>query len=88
MLGIYEAPWELIREDTFTNDSSANHTITVDGNGQAFELSDVILQFETPQQSTYSAMGSYGQIHFYVSDNDKIICETGAWTQNAETSPH
>lgn len=83
MLGIYEAPWELIREDTFTNATEADHIITVDGNGQAFELTDVVLQFETPKQDTSSGKGSYGQIWFYYGETSYYAVECGAWTQAA-----
>lgn len=41
MLGIYEAPWELIREDEFTNATEGNYTINVDNYGEPFELTDV-----------------------------------------------
>lgn len=59
MLGIYEAPWELIREDTFTNATSAAHTVSVDGNGQAFELTDAVMLFELPKQNVESKIVGY-----------------------------
>lgn len=65
MLGIYEAPWELIRSDTFTNASEANHVITTDQYGEAFELTDAILYFTTPQQENVSGKGDYGRIRFW-----------------------
>ena len=64
MLGIYEAPWELIRRDTFTNATEADYEITVDANGQPFELTDVFLMFETPVQETYSAKS--GQVRLTI----------------------
>lgn len=82
MLGIYEAPWELIREDTFTNETEADHVISVDGNGNAFDLQDVLMMFETPQQETNASVGYYGQIWFYYGDS-YFASEPGAWTQNA-----
>lgn len=88
MLGIYEAPWELIREDTFTNAISADHVITVDGNGQAFELTDVILMFETPVQSTESAKGNYGNLEFWDGSTIKARTYNTAWTQQANASAH
>ena len=88
MLGIYQAPWELIREDTFTNAEEADHIITVDGNGNAFELTDAVLLFETPQQETYSAKGLAGQSWFYYDSSNYISSECGGWTQNANTSAH
>lgn len=65
MLGIYEAPWELIRSDTFTNETEANHEITVDQYGNAFELTDAILVFTTPTQANISGKGDYGRIRFW-----------------------
>lgn len=85
MLGIYEAPWELIREDTFTNETAADHTINVDANGQAFELSDVVLVFTTPKQSTESGKGDYGRIRFYYGSGNSSYIGTyiNAYTQTA-----
>lgn len=88
MLGIYEAPWELIREDTFTNETEADHVITVDGNGNAFELTDTIILFETPKQDTYSSKGVYGQIHLLHDTSIISQPECGAWTQEANTNSH
>lgn len=88
MLGIYEPPWELIREDTFTNTTEANHDIDVDANGEPFELSDVILMFETPKQSTYAAKGTYGQVYFYYSNSNFYNPEPGAWEQPENTAAH
>lgn len=90
MLGIYEAPWELIREDTFTNETEADHIITTDANGEAFELTDVILMFETPQQETYASKGAYGQVSFYFANApagyaSSNVIEAGNWTQEANT---
>ena len=90
MLGIYQAPWELIRDDTFTNETEADHFVTVDGNGLPFELTDIIVLFETPTQNTDAAKGKYGQIHIYrygQSNSPYIQLECGAWTQTAGASP-
>lgn len=81
MLGIYEAPWELIREDTVTNATETDIEITVDGNGQPFELTDVILLFYTPTQNTQSGKGDYGRIFFYYSDSQRDVTYIGAYTQ-------
>ena len=90
MLGIYQAPWELIREDTFTNETEADHIITVDSNGQVFQLTDVVFFFETPKQETYSKKGAYGQVWFTLngSDGTRVQTESGAWEQQANTSAH
>lgn len=88
MLGVYQAPWELIREDTVTNATEANIEITVDGNGNAFELTDIILIFETPNQETASAKGDFGKIQFYTGSTTHEDVLVNAWTQQANTSAH
>lgn len=89
MLGIYEAPWELIREDTFTNETEADHSITVDANGEAFELTDAIILFETPKQSTASSKKNYGAIGYYNNQNNRIATTyCNAWTQEANATAH
>ena len=87
MLGIYEAPWELIREDTVTNATDANIDITVDGNGNSFELTDVRLMFCSPVQETQFIKGDYGKIKFgYGTGSDGDSCFIGAYTQAANAS--
>ena len=80
--------WELIREGTFTNATEADYTITQDGSGNTLDLTDLIIMFETPMQNTYSSKGAYGQIALYYTDNDSVVAECGAWTQEANTSAH
>lgn len=86
MLGIYEAPWELIREDTFTNTTQATHNISVDGNGQPFELTSAILMFETPTQATQSKANG----NLVLSDGSSFLTSmyTSAWTQEANATAH
>ena len=81
-------PWELIREDTFTNATEEDHIITVDGNNQAFELTDVVLMFETPKQDTQASRGDYGGMRFYYGSgsNDFIALYADSWTQNADAN--
>lgn len=81
MLGIYEAPWELIREDTVTNATEADIEITVDGNGQAFELTDVYIEFISPNQETTFSMGSFGRCDVYYTPSDFATFFFGAYTQ-------
>lgn len=83
MLGIYEAPWELIREDTFTNAEEADHIISTDANGETFELIELFLMFETPTQATEAKKGSYGQVRYYYSETAGVSTEAGAWTNAA-----
>lgn len=84
MLGIYEAPWELIREDTFTNETVATHIIREDANGESFELTDAVLLFEIPKQDTEASKGNYGQIWFRVRETSTYFAtECGAWTSKA-----
>lgn len=86
MLGIYQAPWELIREDTVTNATSSDIEISVDGNGEAFELTDIVLLFETPQQETASSAN--GDIYFFYGASDYLRTASANWTQNAGASPN
>lgn len=69
MLGIYESPWELIREDTVTNATEADVTIDVDGDGAAFELTDLILRVQLPKNTNVS-IGNYGIVRVYSGVND------------------
>lgn len=87
MLGIYEAPWELIREDTFTNETEADCIITADSNGQAFELTDVVLMFETPKQDTISSKADGdGALVFYNGDSIVLSSYNGTWSQAANAT--
>lgn len=80
--------YELIREETFTNATAADYTIATDSNGLGFDLTDLVIQFETPTQENVSSMGSYGQIWFYYTDNSYIATENGSWTQEANAASH
>lgn len=88
MLGIYEAPWELIREDTVTNETEADIEIAVDGNGQPFELTDIMLMFCTPVQETAAAKSGQVQISLNNISYRQIRLEPGSWTQAANTPSH
>ncbi len=85
MLGIYEAPWELIRTDTDTNSSAASYEISVDDNGSPFALTDLLFVLTTPIQNTPASIGSYGRIYFYYG-SDSYSYNTayiGTYTQEA-----
>ena len=86
MLGIYEAPWELIREDTFTNATSENYVISVDGNGQAFELTDVVLQIIIPSGET--VLTTYGVVRLYYSSSAFVGAEIGALSSAGSTDKY
>lgn len=88
MLGVYQAPWELIKEDTFTNATEADYTITSGSDGQPFYLTDVLMMFETPRQDTYAEKGNYGQIWFLDPMGNIYVSEGDEWTQDAQSSPH
>ena len=64
MLGIYQAPWELIREDTFTNAEEADHIINVDANGEAFELTDAVLELIVPTHDEDTVIADYLRVYF------------------------
>lgn len=88
MLGIYEAPWELIKEETFTNAESADHHITTDSNSSPFELSDVILHLSIPSQNNEASVGNYGLVNMHFGDGtyDYYQAELGAKTLAANSS--
>lgn len=90
MLGIYEAPWELIDERTFTNETEADYIITTDMYGEPFELTDLIILFETPKQAIRATKGYYGHIWCYYGDGNSryMSLECGAWGQNAYEAFH
>ena len=83
MLGIYEAPWELIREDTVTNATAANVDVTVDGNGNAFELTDVIVVFVLGSDDEAASYGNYGVSRYYYGSNTFDEVMSNAFSTNA-----
>ena len=84
MLGIYEAPWELIREDTITNNEAADVDIAVDGYGESYELTDIAIELIVPAQ-TSAVIDNYGLVYFYYGsgNQDYITAELGAKTITA-----
>lgn len=72
MLGIYQAPWELIREDTVTNATQANIEITVDGDGNPLELTDIFMYFWFPVQETEAKIADGSEVDLYYGDNEYI----------------
>lgn len=64
MLGIYEAPWELIREDTVTNSTSQELIISVDDSGNSFQLTDAVVIAIIPTQNTDFTMSDYCRVYF------------------------
>lgn len=82
MLGVYEAPWELIKEGTFTNETVADYIINTDSNNQPFELTDVRVVFTLPTQESESSKGDYGKIVLTGSLINSTIY-LGAWAQAA-----
>lgn len=84
MLGIYEAPWEVIVDDEVTYETDSAHLITVDSYGEPFELTDLVFQIWFPVQNNEAGMVSnYGMIDFYYSENEKLTAECGRFTQEA-----
>lgn len=82
-----EAVWELIREDTVTYATETGIEITLDGNGNAFKLTDVVLMFETPQQANEAKKAGYGAYYFYYKDsNNNLPGLSGSWTQAANAA--
>jgi len=81
MLGLYEAPWELIKNGTFTNETETYFDISTDNNGSPFELTDCRIMISLPQQDNEASIGAYGRIKFYYDDNANDACYISAWTQ-------
>ena len=73
MLGIYEAPWELIRNDTVTNETAAQTVISTDGNGEPFQLTDAKIVIWVDAQTPNPIIADYGRIWF-MQGNDSIRC--------------
>lgn len=85
MLGVYQPPWELINEETFTHDTEADKVISTDSNGQAFELTDAIVQLIMDDASTPSTFGGSGDVQFVynVADNKYKRMFVGAINHSA-----
>ena len=81
----YEAPWELIREDTFTNATQADYDITVDGNGNPFELTSVRMVLWFPTQSN-EAKTAAGLIVLKDTGNTETQLTTDSKTVTANSS--
>ena len=91
MLGVYEAPWELIREDTFTNETEADHIIEADANGETLELTDVALLFSMPKQESESKWAGSGVIAMRIQTGTSartLSLECNGFTQAANGSAH
>lgn len=81
--------WELIREDTLTNTTQADMEITVDNDGNAFELTDIALWVALQSDSeNISTWGDYGRTRYIYGtgsgDYDDTLFNT--ITVNAGTS--
>ena len=85
MLGVYQSPWEIINEESFTNATEADKIITVDKYGNPFELVEAIMLFELPKLSdgdVDSSKGNYGQIWFIYDNGNKYIApEPGSFSR-------
>ena len=64
MLGIYEAPWELIGTGKFNNETSADCIINTDSNGNVFELTDAIVELFVPSHDAETIIADYGRVYF------------------------
>lgn len=91
MLGIYEAPWELIREDSFTNATAADYTISLDANQQPFQLTDIALILIVPTQENASSVGNYGIVSFYQGTTvvrRAYMCSNSSLSISANSNPY
>lgn len=75
MLGIYEAPWELIRGDSFTNEAEADYTIDVDLNNSPFELTDIYIEVWLEATTNPASAGGNGVVQFYY-DNANYLAQS------------
>lgn len=75
------AQWELIKSGTETFETASAYNITVDDNGNALALTDVLFVLLTPQQETQAELGSYGRIYFFYDTNNYETAYVGAYTQ-------
>ena len=71
-IGVYKAPWEVIRDvTTMTNAEEADIEITVDDDGNSFELTDIIVWMTVPSSNDFaSKYGDYGRVRYYYSENN------------------
>ena len=76
MLGIYEAPWELIEEITLTEDSNFDRYTEPDGTPYNFKRAFVriFVPANTPSIET-----GYGRYYFEDENNAQLNCETGRY---------
>lgn len=80
MLGIYEAPWELLNDITLTEESSID--LTADDNGTPYSLRGVYVQVYYAANLTAASSG-YGRFRF-VDENDLFLhTETGKYSATA-----
>ena len=62
--------WEVIRSAKITNSTEGNIEVTVDDNGNAFELTDVAVAFVLSAASGESASyGEYGRVRYHYGTN-------------------
>ena len=77
MLGVYEPPYELIRDITLSERESVS--VTVDSNGLPFELLSIFIEILYPANLTQESDG-YGRWMFYDSNNNSLMAETGKYS--------
>lgn len=81
MLGIYEAPWELLNEITLTEESGID--VSADSNGTPYDLKEVLIQVFYPANT---ATASTGYARFYFSDGThSLYSESGKY--QTQTNP-
>lgn len=77
MLGIYEPPYELIYEETLTNESGIG-TISTDLNGEPLNLLSAFIQITYPANAA-SVTGGYSRFRAYDANSKYINTETGRY---------
>ena len=89
MLGIYQAPWELIREDTVTNATKANIVVSADGDGNPFVLTDIRLLMSIPTHDAETSISDYAVVGLSsggVSKRSMSLCGNATYTAQANSA--
>lgn len=83
MLGIYEAPWELLNDITLTEEGRID--LTADANGTPYDLLGVYIRVYYDANLTAASTG-YARYIVEDSDGTRLNAETGRYT--AQTSSY
>lgn len=80
MLGVYQAPWELIEDFTLEEDGGFDKSAELDGTPYNFRSAYV--RITVPPKSTSIASG-YGRWYFVDGNGTSLTAESGRYTENS-----